>query len=130
VEVHVGDQRHAHLRDDLGEGLGVLALGHGDADEVGAGGGELVDLGHARVDVVRVAAGHGLDADGCVAADPDGADAAVAERDLSCGASIDHGAWGFLTGAWPDYQTPRAQPRGPARPARSRGACASDRRAS
>jgi hypothetical protein len=47
-----------------GEGLGVLLLGDGDADDVRPGRGELVDLRDALVDVVRVAGGHGLDGDG------------------------------------------------------------------
>ena len=61
--------------------------GHGDADEVRPGGGELVDLGDAGVDVVGVAGGHRLDGDRRIAADADEAVCGVAERQpvASCG---------------------------------------------
>src|SRR5690606_17011926 len=63
VEVDVGDDGDADLGDDLLQGVGVLLLGDGDADDVRARGGELVDLGDTPGDVVGVAAGHGLDGD-------------------------------------------------------------------
>ncbi len=58
---------------------GVLFFGDGDAHDVGAGGGELVNLGDAFIDVPGVAGGHGLDGDGGVAADADEAVGFVAE---------------------------------------------------
>jgi hypothetical protein len=63
VEVDIGDDGDAGLVEDLAEGFGVLFFGDGDADDVGAPCVEPVDLAHARVDVVRVAGGHGLDGD-------------------------------------------------------------------
>ncbi len=65
VEVHIGDDGDIGLGEDLGERLGVLALGDGDADNVGPGSGELVDLGDALLDVVGVPSRHGLDTHGC-----------------------------------------------------------------
>jgi hypothetical protein len=71
MEMDVGDDGDADLGDDFLEGGGVFFLRDGDADEVGAGGGELVDLGDAFIDFVGVTGGHGLDGDGGVAADGD-----------------------------------------------------------
>jgi len=73
VEVDVGDDGDGDLGEDVLEGLGVFLLGDGDADDVGAGPGEGVDLGDSLVDFVGVGAGHRLDGDGGVAADGDGA---------------------------------------------------------
>jgi hypothetical protein len=94
VEVDIRDDRDGGLGEDLGEGRGVLLLGDGDADDVRAGGGELVDLRDALVDVVGVPGGHGLDGDGGIAPDADDAGGVVAEADLSCGASGLHGHQG------------------------------------
>jgi len=97
VEVHVGDDRHGHLRHDLAKRFGVFFLGHGDTDDVRPGGSEPVDFSHTCVDVVGVASGHGLDGDGRgggavgAAADFDDADAVVAERDLTGGSAWGHG---------------------------------------
>ena len=57
--------------------LRVLPVRHGDADDVDPRGDERGDLLQGRVDVGRLRGGHRLDADGCVAADRDGADVAV-----------------------------------------------------
>ncbi len=86
VEVDVGDDGHFDLLEDFLEGFGVLAFGDGDADDVGAAVGELVDFGDALVDFVGVAGGHGLDGDGGVAADED-----VADLDLAGFAALNHG---------------------------------------
>ena len=74
-----------HLRQDLLQGGGVLLLRDRDADDVRAGGGELVDLGDALVDFVRVAGGHRLDGDRRVAADGDEAVGGVADVTLRSG---------------------------------------------
>src|SRR5690606_16418103 len=109
----------ADLGNDLAQGVGVLAFGDSDANDMGAGGGETVDLGDAFVDVVGVAGGHGLDDDGggaagvgrgvgrgvgvavcgSAATDADDADALVAEGDLTgwpawIHASMVAGGWG------------------------------------
>ena len=91
MKVHVGDDRHADLVDDFGQRLGVLPLRHRHTDELGPGRGELVDLGHARVDVIGVAGRHRLDGDRGVAADLDVAVLVGAEGDLPGLASRDHG---------------------------------------
>ncbi|MEO0632412.1 MAG: flavodoxin-dependent (E)-4-hydroxy-3-methylbut-2-enyl-diphosphate synthase, partial [Planctomycetota bacterium] len=43
------------MGEDLAEGRGVLLLWHSDANDVCAGGRELVDLSDAGIDLVRVA---------------------------------------------------------------------------
>ncbi len=90
VEVHVGDDRHAGLVEDLRQGRGVLALGHRHADDVRPGGGEPVDLGDARVDVVGVAGGHRLDGHRRVAADADDSGALVADGDRTGRVAMGH----------------------------------------
>ena len=71
LEVDVGDDRDlALLRDDR-QRLGVVAAGHGDADDVAARRGELGDLLEGRVDVRRGRRGHRLHAHLGVAADED-----------------------------------------------------------
>ena len=55
MEMHVGDDGHADLRQDFLEGGGILLFRNGHAHDVRAGGGELVNLGHALVDVPGVA---------------------------------------------------------------------------
>ena len=74
VEVDVGDHRNRRLGDDRLQGLGILLAGHGDADDVGAGLGDGVDLGHRRREVGRLGLGHRLDGHGGTAADGDGAE--------------------------------------------------------
>jgi len=104
VEVHVRDDRHRRLGDDLSQRVGVLALGHRDADHVGTRRGELLDLRQAPRDVVGVPRGHRLDADWCglgraighrmvggkPPSDADIADAVIAERDLAGWSSLNH----------------------------------------
>ncbi len=69
VEVNVGDDRERAQVDELLERLRVLVLRDGDPDDLAAGRGELADLRHRRVDVVRLRERHRLDGDGCTAAD-------------------------------------------------------------
>ena len=54
---------------DSGERLDVFARVDGDADEVGAGGFEQLDLADRGLDVLRARRGHRLDDDGIAAAD-------------------------------------------------------------
>ena len=65
---------------DLGQRGDVLRVVDGDADDVGAGGFEQLDLADGGVDVLRARRGHGLHGDGVAAADRD-----VADADLSGG---------------------------------------------
>jgi hypothetical protein len=53
----------------LVEGACVDADADGDADDLASGGGEFGDLLQGGVDVRGERCGHGLDADGCAAAD-------------------------------------------------------------
>jgi hypothetical protein len=77
VEVDVGDDRDRRLRDDRLERLHVLLARHRHADEVGAGLGDLADLGHGGRQVRRLGLGHGLHDDGSSAADLHTADVHV-----------------------------------------------------
>jgi hypothetical protein len=104
VKVDIGDDGDLDLREDLTEGIGVFFLRHSDADDVCTGGDELVDLADAGIDIVGVATGHGLDADGggscwCsvlawfAAADQEGADAGITDRDLTSRTAGEHKGW-------------------------------------
>src|SRR6266542_3955504 len=90
MKVNVGDDGDGHLRQNFLQRLGVFLFGNCDTDDVGAGGGELVNLGDALVDLMRVARGHGLDGDGGVAADGDETVALIAEGDFAGGAAGMH----------------------------------------
>jgi hypothetical protein len=68
VEVDVRDERQGRLLDDLRQRLGGGLVGDGDADDLAANFGQLVDLAQRRRDVRRVRCGHRLDDDGCVSA--------------------------------------------------------------
>ncbi len=91
VEVHVGHNRHIDLAHHLFQCLGVLALRHGHAHDVGTSLGVAVDLGDAGIDVMRVAGVHGLHDDGCAATDAHAADAVVADDDLTGDLAGSHG---------------------------------------
>ena len=56
MEMDVRDNRHLDPWQYLAQRVGVLALRHGYPDEVGAGGGELIDLRHTCLDVVGIPA--------------------------------------------------------------------------
>src|SRR5437016_462957 len=55
-------------------GTGDSRTSNGHAHDLAAGRGERADLGHRRLDVVRLRQRHRLDDDGCPAADGDAAD--------------------------------------------------------
>ncbi len=74
LEVDVGDDRDVGVLGDLGEGVGVVLARAGNAHDVAAGSGELGDLLKSGVDIAGERRGHRLDADGAVAAHPNGAD--------------------------------------------------------
>ncbi len=74
VEVDVRDQRHADLRADLREGGRGIHARHRDAHDVGARGGQLVDLPDRRRDVAGLGVGHALHRDRRVAPDRDRTD--------------------------------------------------------
>ena len=74
VEVDVGDDRDRRLHDDRLERLDVAVARHGDADDVGARLGDLVDLVHRRLQVGGLGLRHRLHGDGGAAADGDAAD--------------------------------------------------------
>jgi hypothetical protein len=74
VEVDVGDHRDRRLGDDRPQRLGVPLAGHGHANQVRPGVGDLADLLHRRLDVGRLGLGHGLDGDRRTAADRHSAD--------------------------------------------------------
>ncbi len=69
VEVDVGDHRDRRLRDDGLERLGVFVARHRHADDVGAGLGDTMDLGHRRRKVGGLGLGHRLHRDRRAAAD-------------------------------------------------------------
>ena len=83
MEVYIGHDGDGHTRKDFLEGGRVLAFRDGHADDLGAGGGQFVDFGHAGVDVVGIASGHGLNGDGRIAADGDDSVQLVAHKDLA-----------------------------------------------
>ena len=60
LEVDVGDKGHRRVRDDVGERRRGLAVGHGDADDLAAGLGQLVNLAQGGGRVARVGGGHRL----------------------------------------------------------------------
>ena len=74
LEVDVGDQRHRRVRDDIGQRRRRLAVGHGDADDLAANIGQLVNLAQRRLRVAGVGGRHRLDDDGRAAADANVAD--------------------------------------------------------
>jgi hypothetical protein len=93
MKVHIGDDRHLHLRDDVPKRLGVLLLGNRDAHDVRTRRGELVNLTHARIDVVGIPRRHRLDAHrrrrsrvavavGQAPANGDPADTIISDNDL------------------------------------------------
>ncbi len=69
VKVNVRDDGHRRARHDLGEALGRGLLVAGAANDVGAVGGEGVDLLQRALDVGGLRGRHGLDRDGRVTAD-------------------------------------------------------------
>ena len=69
VEVNVRDHRDRRQPDELGQSVGVLALGHGDAHDLAARGGERGNLRGRRLDVVGLRQRHRLDDDRGAAAD-------------------------------------------------------------
>jgi hypothetical protein len=69
VEVDVGDERHRRARHDPGQRLGRGLLVAGAAHDVGAGGGEGVDLRERAVDVGGLRGRHRLHRDRSAAAD-------------------------------------------------------------
>ena len=69
LEVDVGDHRDLRLLRDRRQRVGVVLAGHGDPDDVAAGGGQLGDLLQRGVDVGGQRRGHRLDADRRPAAD-------------------------------------------------------------
>src|SRR5690606_8754239 len=71
LEVDVGHDRHRRTRHDLGEGLGGFDVVAGDADDVGSGAAQRVDLGEGAFDVGRLRRGHRLDGHGGPSADRD-----------------------------------------------------------
>ena len=90
VKVHIGDDGHPRLAQDVLQRCGVLTLGHRHADDVRAGRGQAIDLRHARVDFMRGTRRHRLHRDRPVAADSDEARVLVAHRDRTCLASALH----------------------------------------
>ncbi len=72
--VDVGDDRDRAAGHYLGETLRRLDLVAGDADDVGAGSGEGIDLGQGAVDVGSLGGGHRLNRDRRPAPDGNGAD--------------------------------------------------------
>ena len=90
MEMHIRDDRHGHLREDFLQRGGVLLLRNRDADDIRPGGGELLDLGDAFVDFVRIAGGHGLDGNRRIPADAHETVCIVPQSDLSRLAADDH----------------------------------------
>ena len=91
VEMDVGDQGDLGLARDGPEGLGGFHIGAGDAHDVGPGLFKLTDLIDRRAGVRGRRIGHGLDADGRVAADQHRADAdlaALATLDMAPGTDV------------------------------------------
>ncbi len=80
VEVDVGDEGDGGAADDIGQGGGGFLVGNGEADDLGAGLGELRDLVERGLRVGGVGVGHRLDDDGSVAADLNVADVDGAGR--------------------------------------------------
>ena len=72
------------LRAIVGQGVGVVLAGHGDAHDLAARCGQLGDLLQRGVDVGGHRGGHRLDADRCIAADRDRV-GRVLEQDLAGG---------------------------------------------
>jgi hypothetical protein len=85
LEVDVGDDRHRRAGDDLGQALGGFDVVAGDADDVGSGPAQGVDLGEGAVDVGGLGGGHRLDRDRGAAAHGD-----IADVDLSGFLAGDH----------------------------------------
>ena len=69
VEVDVGDDRHRRAGHDPGQALGGRLLVAGAPHQVGAGGGQRVDLGQGALGVGRLGGGHRLHGDRGAAAD-------------------------------------------------------------
>ena len=74
VEMDVGDDRHPRSAHDLPQRRGRFLVGAGDPDDVRPGFLAAADLVDRRLDVGGRRVGHGLDADGRIAADRHGAD--------------------------------------------------------
>ena len=69
VEMDVGDDRHLHLADDMLQRRRRFLVGARDADDIGAGPLEGLDLLDRRLDVMGQRVGHRLDGDRGIAAD-------------------------------------------------------------
>src|SRR5690606_22373633 len=91
VEVDVGDDGHADLREDVAQGVGVFLFGDGGTDGVRPGGRQAGDPGGAAGDVVGVSGSHGVEADRRVTAALHDADAAVSDADLPGFSPVNHG---------------------------------------
>ena len=78
VEVDVGDHRDRRLAHDRLQRLDVLLARHRDADDVGAGLGDAMDLVHRRLQVGGLGLRHRLHGDRRTAADRHGADVDLA----------------------------------------------------
>lgn len=91
VEMDIGNEWNADLREDFGKGFGVFAFGDGDADEICTGSGEFVDFSDAGVDIISIARGHGLDGDGGITAYFDTFVGIIAYDDLTGFSALNHG---------------------------------------
>ena len=81
MEVDIRDDRHGRARDDLRHHRRRFLVRHGDADDLAAVRGEIVNLLDRRLLVARVRRAHRLDDDRRAAADLDGVSLAVVEED-------------------------------------------------
>ena len=89
MKVHVGHDGDRRLGQNRRQGVRITFFRDGDAHDITPAFGELSDLGYGGVYVISVSAGHGLYADGGVAADGDTTDHDLtgfsASKHCSCG---------------------------------------------
>ena len=88
VEVDVGDDRHRHLGDNLGQRFGRVLVRAGNPHYVRPGHFQIADLLDGGRHVGGQGVGHGLHRNGCIAADRH-----LADMDLPRHAPLDISIW-------------------------------------
>jgi hypothetical protein len=73
--LQIDDEVGRGLAADFGDGIGFGIVVDGDANDIGAGGSERIDLADRGVDIARLRGRHALHGDRVAGADRDRADA-------------------------------------------------------